>query len=111
MGGFVFLCWVKNLITKKTKMSPLAEATARIDAAIQENSNRLDLSQLGLKVLPPNFGQIAPALITLNLRDNKFQSVPPELGLCIHLQNALIFLLSINTLDSPAFDNQIDSRS
>ncbi|HPI09300.1 MAG TPA: hypothetical protein PLM41_23065, partial [Saprospiraceae bacterium] len=68
-------------------MSPLALASERIEAALQENSSRLDLSRLGLNALPPNFAQIAPDLRTLNLWDNKFQSVPPELGLCTQLES------------------------
>ncbi|MCC6279522.1 MAG: caspase family protein, partial [Saprospiraceae bacterium] len=62
-------------------------ATKRIEEALQNNSTRLDLSQLGLNALPPAFAQIAPKLTVLNLWDNKFQSVPREMSLCTNLES------------------------
>lgn len=68
-------------------ISQIEEATLRIKEALQHGSTRLDLSQLGLNTLPKNFEQIAPQLTILNLWDNQFQSVPPELGLCSNLES------------------------
>ncbi len=66
---------------------PNQEAAKRIEEALKTNSTRLDLSQMALNALPPNFTQIAPKLTVLNLWENKFQSVPREIGLCTNLES------------------------
>lgn len=62
-------------------------AATRIEEALKNGSTRLDLSQMGLNALPPNFTQIAPKLTVLNLWENKFQSVPREMSLCANLES------------------------
>lgn len=62
-------------------------AAKRIEEALKNGSTRLDLSQMGLNALPPNFTQIAPKLTVLNLWENNFQSVPREMSLCANLES------------------------
>ncbi len=68
-------------------MAQLEAAAKRIEEALKNGSTRLDLSQMGLNALPPNFTQIAPKLTVLNLWENKFQSVPREMSLCANLES------------------------
>lgn len=55
------------------------EALRRIQTAIQEQDTRLNLSGLGLTVLPPEIRDLT-WLESLNLEGNNFTVFPPEIG-------------------------------
>jgi Leucine rich repeat len=63
----------------------LAEACSRIKTAIQNNSKRLDLSNLGLSTLPKRVLNRLPELTHLNLNGNPLDTLPEELKDLKHL--------------------------
>ena len=71
-----------------------AEEEKRIQAALEENSTELDLSGLGLKVVPVAIDQLQN-LTVLNLSGNQLTQVPKELG---QLQNLTELYLYHNQL-------------
>ncbi|MCB9419782.1 MAG: GTP-binding protein [Ardenticatenaceae bacterium] len=61
------------------------EALRRIKEAKTESATELDLSGLGLTVVPPEIGLLT-TLSTLRLQDNQLMAVLPEIGLLMKLE-------------------------
>jgi Leucine-rich repeat (LRR) protein len=63
---------------RKTK-SPNAIAEARIENELREKTRQLDLSELGLTILPESLGKLNE-LQSLSLSDNQITNIPESIG-------------------------------
>ena len=63
-----------------------AKALKRIEKARKARDTELDLSELGLKTLPPEIGQLS-SLQSLDLQDNQLATLPDSLGQLSSLQS------------------------
>src|SRR5687768_4333546 len=91
----VLLLWVLPLRAQDADAG-YQEALRRIDVARVSGAMELDLSELGLEVLPPEVGQLAN-LQTLYLYGNQLSALPPEIGQLTNLQR---FNLNSNQLSA-----------
>jgi Leucine-rich repeat (LRR) protein len=65
-------------LQRKTK-SPNAIAEARIENELREKTRQLDLSELGLTILPESLGKLNE-LQSLSLSDNQITNIPESIG-------------------------------
>ncbi len=73
----------------------------RIAAAAQASAAELDLSNLGLTVLPETIGQLTQ-LRVLNLDNNRLTALPDAIGLLTHLEKLLLGGNKLTALPSVA---------
>ncbi|MGD1909029.1 MAG: leucine-rich repeat domain-containing protein [Leptolyngbyaceae cyanobacterium] len=66
-----------------------AEAQRRIQVALETQATALDLSWFGLRILPPEIGQLTN-LQSLFLEGNLLSSLPPEIGQLTNLQSLIL---------------------
>lgn len=76
-GMSAVLAYLRNQADEQ--LSPYDIALARIEEAAASEATTLDLSDLGLTVLPPEIGQLTN-LQALYIGNNELTSLPPEIG-------------------------------